>query len=431
MYNPEEYQVKVTQQAKKIIQQYDCVYLAMEMRTRKTCTSFMVCQEMRYRNVIFITKLAAIPSVKGDHKRWFNDCLTLEVVSMASLHKVPSLKDYDCVIVDEAHNFGTYPIINKAAKQLKELLKKNNRPVIYLSGTPSPESFSQLYHQFALKPNNLFKEYKDFYKWAKKFVDIKTKELQHARVNDYSAARWEDIKPIVKPIFISVSQEKAGFRGEAIDIMANVSMPDDLKNIIKALKKNKLYKTPELTLVPNGAAGIRQKIHQIGSGTVVTNEGVGVVLSDYKARFIKDTFTEGRLAILYVYTAELDALKKVFGEEITDDIKAFKSGKTKHIAQQVISVKEGVNLTEADSLIYYNVADSATCYSQARQRTMSMMRTSAKVYFILSDAGLEKQIYKNSLIKNKEYTSLYYEQYVPTQDNKTPRKEGLQSSLFD
>jgi hypothetical protein len=49
-----------------------------------------------------------------------------------------------------------------------------------LSGTPTPESFSQMYHQVYSIAGNPFREYTNFYKFAKHHVIQKQKELVHS-----------------------------------------------------------------------------------------------------------------------------------------------------------------------------------------------------------------------------------------------------------
>ena len=41
-----------------------------------------------------------------------------------------------------------------------------------MSGTPTPESFSQMYHQVYACPKNPFRHYAKFYKFAKDYVDV-------------------------------------------------------------------------------------------------------------------------------------------------------------------------------------------------------------------------------------------------------------------
>ena len=41
-----------------------------------------------------------------------------------------------------------------------------------MSGTPTPESFSQMYHQVYACPKNPFRHHATFYKFAKQYVDV-------------------------------------------------------------------------------------------------------------------------------------------------------------------------------------------------------------------------------------------------------------------
>ena len=73
------------------------------------------------------------------------------------------------------------------------------------------------------------------------------------------------------------------------------------------------------------------------------------------------------------------------------------------IALQIVSGREGISLREADALIYYNIDFSATSYWQSRDRMTTKEREHSKVYWIFSDGGIEKDIYK-AVIKKKDYT---------------------------
>ena len=82
----------------------------------------------------------------------------LQVINYESLHKIKK-RGWDVIVCDEAHSMGAYPKPSKRAKQVKELIQINNPYYILLSGTPTPESYSQMYHQIYGHPNNPFKKY--------------------------------------------------------------------------------------------------------------------------------------------------------------------------------------------------------------------------------------------------------------------------------
>ena len=76
-----------------------------------------------------------------------NPDFAITIINYESLHKIECCP-YDVIICDEAHGMGAYPKPSLRAKLVKSLIKLNKDPyVILLSGTPTPESYSQMYHQ--------------------------------------------------------------------------------------------------------------------------------------------------------------------------------------------------------------------------------------------------------------------------------------------
>ena len=127
----------------------------MEVRTGKTLTALGICQNLNCNNVLFVTKKKAISSIVSDYKM-LDPNYYLEVINYESLHKI-TRKPWDIIIVDEAHSLGAFPKPSKRAKNLKILTTLYKSKVILLSGTPTPESYSQMYHQVYYIPDiNLF-----------------------------------------------------------------------------------------------------------------------------------------------------------------------------------------------------------------------------------------------------------------------------------
>ena len=135
---------------------------------------------------MFITKKKAISSIENDYNLLAPD-FYLEVINYESLHKIKK-RGWDVIIADEAHSMGAFPKPSKRAKQVKELLQINSPYYILLSGTPTPESYSQMFHQVYGHPNNPFKNFSNFYKFAKIYVNLRVKYLHGYTTNDYSFA---------------------------------------------------------------------------------------------------------------------------------------------------------------------------------------------------------------------------------------------------
>ena len=144
----------------------------------------------------------------------------------------------------------------------------------------------------------------------------------------------------------------------------------------------------------------QQKIHQLSSGTIKFESGNFKIIDYSKCEYIKDNFKGQKIAIFYKFKAEFEALKETF-ENWTNDIEEFNTKKDSVFLSQILSGREGINLSIADSLIFYNIDFSATSYFQARDRLTSKTRTKEnRVFWLFSIGGIENKIYK--CVKNKE-----------------------------
>jgi len=375
------------------------VYLAMEVRTGKTLTSLGICTELEAKNVLFITKKKAISSIEHDYYL-LNPKFYLEVINYESLHKVPQT-GWDVVICDEAHSLGAFPRPNKRAKQVKEIFRRSNPQVLLLSGTPTPESYSQMYHQVYGIKNNPFAKFKNFYAFAKTHVNVTQRKINSMMINDYTKG-LKSIITAVNPFKISYTQKEAGFKTETEEKILYVELNDATKNLIKRLKKDRVVEGDGEILLGDTGVKLMSKVHQLCSGTVKFESGKAITVDFSKVNFIKKYFKNKKIAIFYKFTQEYKALKEVFEDELTNDLEEFKST-NKSIALQIVAGREGVSLKEAEALVYYNIDFSATSYFQSRDRMTTKDRSYNKIYWIFSYKGIENDIYK-TVVKKKDYT---------------------------
>ena len=205
-----EYQKEISKKGIEVLNKYGLVYLSMEVRTGKTAVSLEVCKLNESKKVLFLTKKKAISSIENDFLDFgYNDFFDITVINDESIHLI---KDkFDIVIHDEHHRFGAFPKPNKAAKIFKDNF--GHLPMIFLSGTPHPESYSQIFHQFWVK-KGFWKNHVNFYKWANDYVNVKKKQLGYAVVNDYTEVNelgMKYIRLMQEKIFISYTQVQSGF----------------------------------------------------------------------------------------------------------------------------------------------------------------------------------------------------------------------------
>ena len=178
-----DYQVNIANKGVEIINKYNLLYLSLEVRTGKTLTSLTIADKLNSRSVIFFTKKKAVKSIQEDY-RILAPSFELTVTNYEQIKKF-NPNDYDLVIVDEAQNFGAFPKPSQRTINLRKFCL--NKKIMLLSGTPSPESYSQLFHQLQLSTYSPFNQYRTFYICARAgFVNIKQKRIGTGQlINDY------------------------------------------------------------------------------------------------------------------------------------------------------------------------------------------------------------------------------------------------------
>ncbi len=398
-----DYQLDIIDRGSVVLRDSGFVYLAMEVRTGKTLTSLGIAEKVGAKNVLFLTKKKAISSIVDDFNL-LKPSFYMHVINYESIHKIPNI-EWDLVVLDEAHGMGAFPKPSKRAKQVKALLSTTGAMTILLSGTPSPESFSQLYHQVYGIKNNPFARYKNFYRFADDYVKLKTMKINGYDIKDYKGGLIKILK-MMQPYTISQSQVESGFTSTITENTLYVDMKPSTHALAKRLEDDLVVEGEEEVILADTAVKLMMKLHQIYSGTVKFESGKSMTIDYTKAQFIKEHFKGQKIGIFYKFTQELKTLKEVFGDELCTELDDF-NGSDKHIALQIVSGREGISLREAQSLVYYNIDFSATSYWQSRDRMTTKERPKNDVYWVFARGGLEDKIYK-AVSNKKDYTTKYF-----------------------
>ena len=399
-----DYQIDIANRANEILRSKHIVYITAQVRTGKTLMALETCRLYGASSVLFLTKKKAIGSILSDYESFgYQAFFELDVVNDESMHKVEG--GYDLVVHDEHHRFGSFPKPSGGARTFRNMFGK--LPMVFLSGTPTPESNSQWYHQMWVSYFSPFKE-QTFYKWAANYVRIKVKYLGYATVKDYSDADYEKIMSVIKSYIITFTQQDAGFTTSVDEEVFHVKMKPQTYAMCDKLTKDLVIQGDKEVILADTSVKLMQKLHQMYSGTVKFESGNSMVLDTSKAEFIRSQFATSKIGVFYKFKEEYNALKQIFGDDLTDDLSVFTSSNVKAIALQIVSGREGITLKDADYLVFYNIDFSATSYWQARDRLTTMDRKFNKVYWIFSKDGIEDKIYKAVKAK-KSYTTKIFE----------------------
>jgi len=401
-----DYQEEIATKASHIMEESGFVYLSMEVRTGKTLTSLRLAEILGCRKVVFLTKKKAISSIEEDYEK-LNPDFDLIVSNYESMHKL-NVDECDLFILDEAHTLGAFPKPSLRAKQCKAFIERFHCGVVLLSGTPTPESYSQMYHQVYGIPGNPFEECKNFYRFCDEYVNVKQKKVNSMYIKDYSGGT-EKIIYEMEPYTISWSQKESGFSVKTVEHVLRVEMPKQIESMIKRLKRDLIIEGKEEVILTDTGVKLMSKVHQMCSGTVKFESGKSMVLDTFKADFIKDYFKGKKIGVFYKFKEEWNALRQVFGKEyLTDSLDVFNNTDCQVIALQIQSGREGITLQKADALVYYNIDFSATSYWQSRDRMTTKERERNDVYWVFSEGGIEDDVYK-AVMDKKDYTKKHFE----------------------
>jgi hypothetical protein len=386
-------------------------YLAGEVRVGKTLTVLEVAQRLGVTRCLFLTKKKAIASIEADR-----DALDLtdraQVTNYEQVHKLTG--QYDLLILDEAHCLGAYPKASLRARQVAGGLTYDR--CILLSGTPSPESLSQLYHQIRIASAAGLStavpwQQPSFYKWAAAgYVNVRTKRVGTGQeVNDYSDANEALIMADLAPHMVRITQQQAGFQTQIIEQVHQVRMaPQTYADTGKLMRDDVVTVGMGWPVVADTAAKQMQKLRQMYSGTVIPEGAAeGVILDTSKVDYIRNRF-RWRLAILYCFQAEGVMLRQAYGPLATDSPEEFAARPDSVFIGQVQASREGVNLSPADDLVFLGIDYSALSYLQGRDRASALGRTvPPRVHWILAANSLELKVYDKVRAK-ESYTAAHF-----------------------
>jgi SNF2 family DNA or RNA helicase len=405
------YQQQAVTKLFAILQTHNVAYLRGEVRCGKTLTVIAVAGQLNCQRVLIVTKKKAIPSIEADIKA-MNMQNAVAVTNYEQIHKRAG-ESFDLLIVDEAHGAGAYP---KPSKRFRDLQQLKFAKLLLMSGTPSPESFSQLYHQLNLSRYSPWAQFNSFYAWAKAgYVTVRQKYVGTAMpVNDYSDANQKRILADMEHLTVQMTQSEAGFAQPIVEQVHMVFMRPRTYRLTKRIMRDGVIGNPDCrSVLADTGAKVMSKLRQLWSGTVITEAHGSVITDDSKAQYIvRQWLGKSKVAILYTFDAERRMLEKVLrraGIATVNTPEAFNTGdRETWFVGQVQASREGVNLSSADDLIFFGIDYAALSYLQGRDRASYLGRDREnRVHWLLASGGVEPEILETVRMKH-DFTIAHY-----------------------
>ena len=114
---------------------------------------------------------------------------------------------------------------------------------------------------------NPFRRFKNFYAFAKTYVDVRQRKINGNYINDYSKGKRSIIDDM-KPYTIAYTQKEAGFKVETNEKILYVDIPSAIRKLIKKLSTDRVIEGKEHVILADTAVKLMSKTHQLYSGTV-------------------------------------------------------------------------------------------------------------------------------------------------------------------
>ena len=388
---PYQHQIDISSQALDILRKHMLVYLAMQERTGKTLTSILICEQTKCNNILVITKKKALVGWIDTLSKYKHN-KTYECINYESLHKCTFKPDL--VIIDEAHsNLGAYPKVGKTWKEVFKFTKR--KPIIYLSATPSAQTYAQLYHQFKLSSWTPWIKYPSFYNWHKDYGIENIIYLGGRQLKQYNEVKSEKVMGDVEHLFISYTRTELGFEHEPNDILHYIDLSSEIKECYNSLLKDRVATVAGTEVIADTVMALRTKLHQI-EGSTLKQEDKNIFLSKIdKIDYILKTWGDSdNLVIFYQYQNELSLLKQTF--------------KSATILQGT-SFAEGVDLSMYETCVVYSMDFSTAKYTQRRARQCNMKRdTPIDFHFLLVKGAISEQVYQTVAVNRTNFVDSYF-----------------------
>ena len=174
--------------------------------------------------------------------------------------------------------------------------------MIFGSGTFTPETLSQIWNICQVSDFTPFEE-KTFILFASKYINVYTKPINGYNIPQYDKPIIDKIYEKINPLLVEYTQSDAGFKQQIIEEIEIIPTPQGIKDLaFMAMKKNMIYFKKDNQFVEiniDNAAVEQSKLQQLCSGTILDNDSNGFILSDFKAKHIKEKYANEKKIIFY------------------------------------------------------------------------------------------------------------------------------------
>lgn len=367
--------------------------------------NLIVCQKSKVQDwVDHMTTHYDTPVFDLTKKKQFDSFLKeligTAVINYDLLHRRPILLGLTnfTLMLDESQY-----IANETARRTKFVLRMTPKNVVLLSGTPVSGKYEQLIAQckllgWSISKNQFWNNYINFREWSpvEGMFPIKIvtgyKNVDHLKImlRKYGATflKTEDVIDLPEQVFNTVSV--------------------DVTKAYKDFQKDQIVTVDD-----------EQYVGDTSLTKLLYSRILCGAHNKHKLEAFKDLIesTSSRVVVFYNFNKELDALEKIIGNRpysivngYTRNLSKFRENDDGIVLVQFQAGAEGLNLQEANHLIYFSPTLSSAKFEQSKKRIHRIGSTKTCFYYTLVAKGsVEEKIY-DALAKGKDYSDKLFEE---------------------
>ena len=293
-------------------------------------------------------------------------------------------------------------IQNDTAKRSKFILKMNPKNVILLSGTPTGGKYERLWSQMHLLGWGISKQL-----YWKQYVNVEYLDTVGRSVPIVTG--YKNVERLKRKM------QEYGCQFLKTDEVFDLPDQNFIKVNVPVSKEYRKFRKDKIVQVENETL--------VGDTTLTRmlyERMLCGVFSKEKLKAFTDLLesTEDRLVVFYNFTEELNAMKPI-AEELEKPV-SIVNGKTKDLTNyaacgnsitfiQYQSGSMGLNLQQANRIIYFTLPLSSEMYEQSKKRIHRIGQTNPCFYYQLICKGSVEEKILRTLSMRKDYTEKLFE----------------------
>jgi SNF2 family DNA or RNA helicase len=308
---------------------------------------------------------------------------------------------FDCVVFDEltrAKSPGSRRI-----NAFRRLLIKHKTPIRWgLTGTPAPNSYTELFAQIRLLDDGarLGKAYDDF---EARWFEPENRHSPYPKMVPRANAK-KDIESKIAGMTLTIRTSDHLDLPEIAEEDIEVSLPDEVCKAYREAEKNLLLQVDEGQIEIANAAVLSGKLLQICSGAVYDEDRNTCWLHDKKLDALEDLRKEGRLLVACNFIHERERIVKRFmavdfnaarnDKEQMAIVAAWNAGKIQMLLADPRSAGHGLNLQHGgSSVVWFSPNYSRELYDQMNARLFRRGQINAvKVFRVVAKDTVDEAV---------------------------------------